>query len=343
MIDWLLRGIAEVQGAIFEHALQPALFDLGLMDWSEDLFDGLEFALFGALEIILAYLIFRPLELWRPVERWDDRRAVRTDVVYSLVARLGIVPAILFLLLTPIAATIDGTMRFQGYIPPTIEQLIPPLRSWPFVTFLIYVAVIDLAEYWRHRLQHRLSWWWALHSIHHDQRQMTFWSDDRNHLLDDVLTAIWRGAVALMIGVAPAEYPLVMIAFRLVESLSHTNARLGFGRIGDLLLVGPHYHRLHHALEHARPPFDRTMGCNFAIILPVWDWLFGTFRRDPVFSATGVAELNGAAVRGGYLRHQWDGFRRLGAALARLVDRRRPGFVAALPGSRERPQEAGAD
>ena len=330
MIDALLRLVEQVQGIAFESVVQPALYHLGLMDWTEEAFDSVEFALFGALEIGLAYLLFRPLEWWRPVERWSERRAVWTDVVYTLVHRLGVVPAIIFLLLTPIGAMIEGYLRFKGYIPAEIEQMLPPLRDWPFVTFLVYIVVIDLGEYWRHRLQHRVSWWWALHSLHHDQRQMTLWSDDRNHVLDDILAAVWSGSIAMLIGVAPAEYPLVMIAFRLVESLSHTNVRARFGAIGGGLLVGPHYHRLHHDIEHARPPFARTMGCNFAVILPVWDWLFGTMRHDPEFPRTGVDALVGRPVRCGYLEHQVEGFRRLGAALLHLVSRRHPGFVATL-------------
>lgn len=330
MIDGPLRLIAEVQGAIFETAVEPALYRLGLMDWAEEVFDGVGFALFGAIEVAVAYILLRPLELWWPVEHRDDRRAVRADIVYTLVHRLGIVPGLVFLLLTPIGAAIDGYLRFRGYIPPEIEQLIPALRAWPFATFLVYVALIDLGEYGRHRLQHLLPWWWALHSLHHDQRQMTLWSDDRNHLIDDVLAAVWRGTLALLIGIAPAEYPLVMILFRLVESLSHTNVRLGFGRVGTVLLVGPHYHRLHHAMEHARAPFDRARGCNFAVVLPIWDVVFGTRRRDPVFPPTGVAGLAGAAIRCGYLRHQLEGLRRLAAALGHAVDRRRPGFVAAF-------------
>src|SRR5215471_6211001 len=288
MIDALQRVIEQLQDLLFEGAIQPALFYLGLLDWSEDAFDGVEFALFGALEIGLAYLLFRPLEWWRPVERWDERRAVRTDVVYTLVERLGLVPALLFVVLTPIGALIDGYLRFKGYIPPALEQLVTPLISHPFVTFVLYMVLFDLGEYWRHRLQHRLPWWWALHSLHHDQRQMTLWTDDRNHVLDDVLGAVWRGALAMLIGVTPSEYPLVLIAFRLIESLSHSNVRLGFGRFGTPLVVGPHYHRLHHAIEHAKPPFDRAMGCNFAVIFPVWDVIFGTWRRDPAFPQTGV-------------------------------------------------------
>jgi len=331
MFDAIQHSIAQVQGAIFESAIQPALFRLGLMDWAEDAFDGVEFALYGAIAVALAYVLFRPLELAHPVERWDDdRRAVRTDVVYTLIHRIGIVPAILFVALAPIGTMIDGYLRFEGYIPPEIEQLVTPLFYHPFATFLVYMAVLDLGEYWRHRLQHRLPWWWALHSLHHDQRQMTLWSDDRNHILDDVLAMVWSGTLAMLVGVPPGEYPLVLIGFRLVESLSHTNVRLGFGKLGSIALVGPQYHRVHHSIEHAEGSFARSRGCNFAVVLPIWDVIFGTWRPSARFPPTGVAALTGRAVRCGYLAHQWEGCRRLGAALAHTFDRRRPGFVAAF-------------
>jgi sterol desaturase/sphingolipid hydroxylase (fatty acid hydroxylase superfamily) len=330
MHDGMLRLIGDAQGIVFENAVEPLLYRLGLMDWADDVFDGVGVALYGALAVALAYLLLKPLELWRPVECWGDRRAVRTDVIYTLAHKLGIVPALFFIVLTPIGVVIDGYLRFQGYIPPTLEQLMPALRNWPFATFLVYIVVLDFGEYWRHRLQHLVPWWWALHSLHHDQRQMTLWSDDRNHILDDVLTLAWGGTLALLIGVAPDEFPFVVIVFRLIESLSHTNVRLGLGRIGGTLLVGPQYHRLHHSIAHAEAPFERTRGCNFAVILPIWDLLFGTLRRHPGFPGTGVAALDGDQVRRGYLWHQLEGLRRLAAAIGHSLDRRRPGFAAAF-------------
>ena len=50
------------------------------------------------------------------------------------------------------------------------------VREWralalsPVAAFCVYLLVLDLADYWRHRLQHRLRAWWALHSLHHSQR-----------------------------------------------------------------------------------------------------------------------------------------------------------------------------
>jgi len=80
VFDALMHGIGQVQGIVFENAVEPALYRLGLMDWAETVFDGLEIPLLGALTILLAYLLFRPLEMLRPVERWRERRAVRTDI-----------------------------------------------------------------------------------------------------------------------------------------------------------------------------------------------------------------------------------------------------------------------
>src|SRR5215469_12890963 len=106
MFDALQRTLEQIQGTVFETAIEPALFHLGLMDWSEDIFDGVEFAIYGALAVALAYILFRPLELWRPVEhwglKWGERRAIRADIVYTLVHKLGVVPAILFIVLAPI-------------------------------------------------------------------------------------------------------------------------------------------------------------------------------------------------------------------------------------------------
>jgi sterol desaturase/sphingolipid hydroxylase (fatty acid hydroxylase superfamily) len=236
-------------------------------------------------------------------------RPIRTDIVYTIINRLGLLLLVIFGVLNPAALWIDGTLRFRGYIPPTLEQLVPALAPFPLMTLFAYLLIIDFSDYWRHRLQHRVPWWWALHSLHHDQRQMTLWSDDRNHFLDDLVSSLWRGGTAVLIGVPPDQF--IIIGLRLIESLSHTNVRLSLGRIVSRCVVGPQLHRIHHSIEHAAPPFERTMGCNFAIILPLWDILFGTFHRPEVFPATGIAGVEGAAARIGYFRHQFDGLRRL--------------------------------
>jgi len=314
MLDTLSNLFTAVHAWLFETLVQPALYQLGFMTYAEQAFSALEVSLYGVLEIGLMLLLLRPLEWWRPVERWPDRRAVRVDVLYTVLHNLGIVPLAVFLLLQPLEQAIDGTLRLNGIIPPSLEELVPWLTGHPLASFFAYLAILDFSEYWRHRLQHRFNWWWALHALHHSQRQLSLWADQRNHLLDNVLSDLWLVFVALLIGVPPAHFLGIVVVTRLVESLSHTNVRLSFGWLGDRLLVSPHYHRLHHGIGVGHE--GRAKGCNFAPLFPLWDLVFGTARFTPDYPATGIRDqLDGADYGEGFIRQQVLGIKRLTRAL----------------------------
>jgi len=247
-----------------------------------------------------------PLERWRPVERWPDAKAVTVDVFYTVLSRVGILPLFTFVLFYRAQVTLNGFLADRGFVPPTLERLLPFLLGQPVLTFALYAVILDCADYWRHRLSHRFGWWWALHSLHHAQRQMTFWSDDRNHVLDDLIGALWFGVIALAIGVPPLQFPLLVLLLRFLESLSHANARVSFGWLGERLLISPRFHRAHHGVMAAG---ERS--CNYGAVLPWWDMLFGTaeFGRD--YAATGDPTGDEVLASGSYLAQQWAGLRRL--------------------------------
>ncbi|WP_137176601.1 sterol desaturase family protein [Roseomonas sp. AR75] len=311
MFDFLTRIWVDTSGTIFEVALQPALYAAGLMMWADRAQEWLDFALLGVVQVVLVYAVCRPLEALHPVEPVSDHAAIRTDVLYTLLARLGLLPLIAFVLLSSAERMLNGLLADTGFVPPTLETLFPALRDMPVVALLLYVVILDFGEYWRHRFQHMFGWWYALHSVHHAQRQMTFWTDDRNHLLDDAIAALWFGAVALLIGVPPAQFVLIVMLRQLAESLSHANVRLSFGSLGERLLVSPRFHRIHHgelsAGEHGR---------NYAVLLPVWDWLFGTADFDrKSYPRTGDPDAPESLATGGWLRQQVDGLKQFGRAL----------------------------
>ncbi len=324
MIEPLLETFVAVQGWLLDRVVQPPLLALGLGSYIELAFDGIELFLCGLLQLGFAYLLLRPLEALWPIEVWPDRKAVRVDILYSFLDRLGVIPLLVFGLLSPLIAGVDGWLRLAGVIPPQLEDFLPGLEDRPLLSFLVYVLLLDLAEYWRHRLSHTWRWWWALHAIHHTQRQMTLWTDSRNHLLDDLSGGVWFAVVALLIGVPPGHFVGLLILVKTVENLSHVNARLSFGDLGERLLVSPRYHRWHHALD--LPPGDRfRFGCNFAVLFPVWDWLFGTQYREPNLPPTGVSHgpLPDTAADSGFWRQQWEGLAAMLQALRpRTADRR---------------------
>jgi sterol desaturase/sphingolipid hydroxylase (fatty acid hydroxylase superfamily) len=309
MLDRLSALIGTLQTWLFEQVVQPALFHLGLISLDEVAFGATEWFILGAIEVLVLYALLRPLEAWRPVERWPDRRGVGTDVVYTLLHRLGVVPLLSFALLTPIADSIEAWTRLHGFLPFNVEGWFAAADEQPLASFVVYLLVLDLAEYLRHRLQHRLDAWWGLHALHHSQRRMTFWTDDRNHLLDDLLQACWLATLAILIGVSPAQFAGIILFIRAIESLSHANVDIGFGWLGERLIVGPRFHRLHHAIGAGHEGAQR--GCNFAVLFPVWDIVFGTARWVGTPGATGIRDqLDGRDYGCGFWRQQWLGLER---------------------------------
>jgi sterol desaturase/sphingolipid hydroxylase (fatty acid hydroxylase superfamily) len=317
MIGAIGDAWVELKVVIFEHALLPLLYAMGWMHWEEDAFEWLDFALLGAVTVLVSYLICRPLEAALPVERREEGTpsTVGTDVAYTLLNRLGLVPLLAFVLLQPLEIAWAALLADADVIPPTLETMLPVLREWPLVTFLLYVVILDFGEYWRHRFQHRFGWWWALHSVHHAQRQMTFWTDDRNHLIDDLIAGFWFAGVAVLIGVPPGQFPLLLLVMRVMESLSHANVRLDFGRLGKLV-VSPHFHRVHHALDHDEGVGARAHGVNFAVLLPVWDVMFGTARFGGAYPPTGDRSGSERLATGSWWGTQVEGARRLVRTLA---------------------------
>jgi len=315
-MDFLYQLIEPAQSWLFQAAVLPALHGLGLMSYADGAYDATGNILLGVAEVLLIYVLLRPLEALLPVERWSERRAVRVDVLYTLLYRSGALPLLFFLVLSPLLHSVDIGLRSLGYLPPNLEELLPPLQSAPLLAFLSYVVIIDFTLYWFHRLQHGLDWWWALHAVHHSQRQMSFWTDDRNHLLDGLLESLWLVLVAHLIGVAGAQFAAVIFLMKLVESLSHANVRFGFGRWGERILVSPRYHRLHHGIGVGHE--GQARGCNFATLFPVWDILFGTANLERVYPATGIRDqLDGADYGRGFVAQQGLALRRLWRALVK--------------------------
>src|SRR5690606_22988704 len=143
--------------------------------------------LVGLAQIGVLLAIIGPLQRWRPVESMQDAAAVRTDVIYTLVHRLGLFRVALFFSVEPLFDQLFGFLTVHGLDRLHLDQFWAGVSDMAWVSFVIYLVVFDFVDYWIHRGQHVFRWWWSLHALHHSQRQMTMWSDNRNHLLDDLL------------------------------------------------------------------------------------------------------------------------------------------------------------
>jgi sterol desaturase/sphingolipid hydroxylase (fatty acid hydroxylase superfamily) len=264
--------------------------------------------------------IIGPLQRWRSVEPVVDRHAIRIDVLYTLIHRLGLFRLAIFFTLQPFFDDAMGSLRTAGWGTLHLDEVWPGVTDVPVIAFAIYLVVLDFVGYWIHRGQHQFNWWWGLHSLHHSQRQMTMWSDDRNHLLDDIVHDTLIVIVAQLIGVAPGQF-IAFVAFtQLSESLQHANLRLSFGAIGERLWISPRFHRLHHSigLGHESNGKSTLGGHNFGVLLPWWDMMFGTANFENRYDPTGIRDQVEAGTDGrvrdygrGFWAQQWLGLKRM--------------------------------
>jgi len=316
-MDWFSDIFSAAQQWLFEAAVQPAMFTLGMGNLLEDGYDATAWFMVGVIQIAILLALIGPLQRWRPVEPVTDRATIRTDVLYTLIHRLGLFRIALFFTLDPWFDEAFGALRTAGYGTVHLDQIWPGVTDHAVVSLLIYLVVFDFVAYWTHRGQHQIEWWWRLHSLHHAQRQMTMWSDNRNHLLDDVIVDSIVVLVAQLIGVPPGQFVAIVAFTQLSESFQHANVRLWFGRIGERLWVSPRFHRLHHSIGigHETVKAQRTVlgGHNFGVLLPWWDVLFGTANFEQRYDPTGVrdqVEANRDYGKG-FWSQQWIGLKRL--------------------------------
>jgi sterol desaturase/sphingolipid hydroxylase (fatty acid hydroxylase superfamily) len=302
-----------VQQWLFETWVQPLVQHLGLASQSAEAFEGAGWLLAGVLQLLFIGVVFGLLERRWPVEPVSDRRAIRLDFAYTLIHRLGLFRLGLFFTLDPLVDALAAQGRLLGWQPWHLDALWPGVTDIGWVSFLLYLVLFDFAGYWLHRAQHQWRWWWALHALHHSQRQMGKWSDNRNHLLDDFIMAFAFSALALVAGTEPAQFMGIVLVTQLFESLQHANVRLRFGVL-ERLWVSPHFHRLHHGVSIGH--MGHMGGHNFGVLLPCWDALFGSARwHDPV-QPTGIADqLKGRDYGSTFWAQQRLGLTRLWQAL----------------------------
>ena len=333
-MEWVASIFDSAQQWVFESVMQPLLFAMGFGGILESGYDAAGWLLVGILQIAVICLVIGPLQRWRPVEPVIDRAAVRVDVLYTLIHRLGLFRVAMFFLLAPLMDSLFGALRLAGFSPLQLDGLLPGWTDVPWVSLIVYLVVFDFVDYWIHRGQHHFEWWWKLHALHHSQRQMTMWTDNRNHLLDDVLRDVVWVVVAQCIGVAPAQFIAIVAIAQLSESFQHANLRIWFGSMGERLWVSPRFHRLHHSIgighetvKQGHPVGDEQTasakhvvlgGYNFGVLLPWWDMLMGTANFELRYDPTGVRDQIEPDVNGrvrdygqGFWSQQWRGVLRL--------------------------------
>ena len=160
---------------------------------------------------------------------------------------------------------------------------LPPLLVAVFV-----IIIMDLAVYWQHRASHRFGWFWALHKLHHGDRDFDMTTGLRFHPGEALVSMLYKGCIGALLGAPPETMILFETYLSVGSMIEHSNIALP-PRIEAAVRrvwVTPAMHIIHHSAQGD----DHRHNFSFAISL--WDRIFGTYRAKTNLTLIGLPDEN---------------------------------------------------
>lgn len=189
------------------------------------------------------------------------------------------------------------------------------------VLAMIFVPLLmhDMWFYWAHRIEHKVPFLWEFHKLHHSDELLNCSTWARDHFLQAawiaLVPAMTLGLVFDISAKQAGEAALLSILFLSLQSMFYHSAIKTSLPWLDRILVTPQVHRIHHARDPAH------YNCNFADALPIFDIVFGTYRKPArdQFPETGLGDAC-PAPRSLWMAQAgpaWQGIKALGRTLSR--------------------------
>ena len=213
---------------------------------------------FGGIFIVLIFILveYGVLKLQRHVEAYDWKDSIASFAIYIFNGALGPLTLLWQLGMLRLAEPLAFFQINDGLIP-----------------FVVTFVLAEGAYYWYHRLSHEVPLLWAIHHTHHSAQSLNLSIAFRLHTLGRIVSPLIYVPMVL-IGFKP-EYILGALAVSLVyQFFIHTQTIGTFGVIERSGFNTPSLHRVHHGTN------DWCIDKNYAGVLIVWDYAFGTFQRE---------------------------------------------------------------
>ncbi len=151
-----------------------------------------------------------------------------------------------------------------------------------FVNFSIIVEgiigflLMDLAFYYWHLLNHKVSFLWRFHNVHHFDPDLDVSTAFRFHFVEIGLSTIFRVIQLSVIGISPIAFMIYELFFTANTIFQHSNIRLPimFERILNKIIVTPRMHGVHHSR------FMNETNSNYSTVFSWWDIIHKTIRLN---------------------------------------------------------------
>jgi sterol desaturase/sphingolipid hydroxylase (fatty acid hydroxylase superfamily) len=221
------------------------------------------------------FLFFGALELFRPRRPWSEPTAIRW------LNNTGIF-------------VVSATLLYAAFPFLIIPfSLVVQQRDWGLLNHfdisgasitLISIVIVDFFRYIEHRLLHDVPLLWRLHRMHHADPDFDVTTTLRAHPLEVVFSTSFRMMIIAVFGLPVVAVVLAELIIIATNLFIHANMRLPLAveRWLRLLIVTPDFHRVHHST------MMQDNRSNFANILSSWDYLFSTYKEEPVGGHEGM-------------------------------------------------------
>jgi sterol desaturase/sphingolipid hydroxylase (fatty acid hydroxylase superfamily) len=215
--------------------------------------------------------VFALLAVW---ELLAPRRALTIGRLGRWPSNVGVlvVDALLVRLLMPTAA-VGAALYAAGQGLGLFHWLQLRLSVGAILGFL----VLDFVIWAQHWVFHHVPVLWRLHRMHHADLDIDVTTGVRFHPIEILISMAIKIAVVVALGIPPLGVFVFEVALNATSMFNHTNARMPYWLdcVLRLIVVTPDMHRVHHSIVR------RETDSNFGFNLPWWDWMFGTYRREP--------------------------------------------------------------
>ena len=148
------------------------------------------------------------------------------------------------------------------------------LRLPKIIETAIVLLLLDYTLYLQHVLHHRVALFWRFHAVHHVDLDLDASTALRFHFGEIALSAPYRAAQILLIGVDPQSLLIWQTWLLFSIMFQHSNLRLP-GAVENRLvcfIVTPRMHGIHHSSE------PENQNSNWSGGLTIWDALHRTLN-----------------------------------------------------------------
>lgn len=146
-----------------------------------------------------------------------------------------------------------------------------------WLAVILSVIILDMLIYWQHVAFHHVPVLWAMHKVHHADRDIDVTTGLRFHPIEIGISLAYKLVLVLLLGAPVIAVVIFEIILNGCAMFNHSNVKLPLklDRILRRFIVTPDMHRVHHSTIMSET------NSNYGFNLSIWDRIFGSYIAQP--------------------------------------------------------------